>query len=104
MPELYDPRRVEDEREMIENAIKRSVQGERSKDKIVKEHETKYKKFWDRDHAAKLSNIRKYDNIKDFRYKDIHKNPQNILIFNGKMMEFLQKINGNQSTLNTQNG
>ena len=24
-PELYDPRRVEEEREMIENAIKRSV-------------------------------------------------------------------------------
>ena len=25
IPELYDPRRVEDERMMIENAIKRSV-------------------------------------------------------------------------------
>lgn len=25
VPELYDPRRVEEEREMIENAIKRSV-------------------------------------------------------------------------------
>jgi hypothetical protein len=25
MPELYDARRVEEEREMIENAIKRSV-------------------------------------------------------------------------------
>lgn len=101
MPELYDPRRVEDEREMIENAVKRSVQGERSKDKLVKEHEHKYKKFWDKDHAAKLSSIRKYDYIQDFRYKDIHKNPQNILIFNGKMMEFLQKINGNQTTMNT---
>jgi hypothetical protein len=29
-PELYDPRRVEEEREMIENAIRRSVEGERS--------------------------------------------------------------------------
>ena len=28
-PELYDPRRVEEEREMIENAIRKSVEGER---------------------------------------------------------------------------
>lgn len=75
MPELYDPRRVEDEREMIENAIKMSVQGERgNKDKIIKEHRLKYQQYWDKSHAAKLSNIRKYD-LSEFRYKDINKNP-----------------------------
>jgi hypothetical protein len=42
MPELYDPRRVAEEREMIENAMRRSVEGERSKDKVEREHRNKY--------------------------------------------------------------
>ena len=79
---------------MIENAIKRSVQGERSKDKVMKEHKIKYEKYWENSHAAKLSSIKKYD-LTQFRYKDIHKNPQNILIFNGKLLDYLQKKGAN---------
>ena len=72
---------------MIENAIKKSVQGERSKDKVEKEHNLKYKHYWE-SHAAKLSNIKKYD-LSYARTKDIGRNPQNVLIFNGKMLEYL---------------
>lgn len=94
MPELYDPRRVAEEREMIENAIRRSVEGERSKDKVMREHKNKYQKYWEKSHAAKLSGIRKYD-LSEFRFKDIDKNPQNILVFNGKLLEYLKKTNAN---------
>ena len=97
-PELYDPRRVQDERELIENAIKKSVQGERSKDKLEKEHNLKYKVYWEKSHAAKLSDIRKYD-LSYARTKDINKNPQNILIFNGKMLEYLQRQTAKESNL-----
>lgn len=72
-PELYDPRRVAEERDMIENAMKRSVQGERSKDKLEKEHHMKYGKYWEKDHAAKLSTM-KYD-FSYARFKDINRNP-----------------------------
>lgn len=96
MPELYDPKRVAEEREMIENAIRRSVEGERSKDKVSREHRLKYQKYWEKSHAAKLSNIRKYD-LTEFRYKDIDKNPQNILVFNGKLLEYLKKMSANTS-------
>ena len=37
-PELHDPRRVEEEREMIENAYKKSIEGEGPMDKLKKEH------------------------------------------------------------------
>lgn len=73
-PELYDPRKVIEEREMIDNAIRQSVHGERPKDKVEKEHNLKYKKYWEKDHAAHLSNVKKYD-LSYARYKDIHKNP-----------------------------
>jgi hypothetical protein len=46
---------------MIENAMRRSVEGERSSDKVKKEHRNKYEKYWEKSHAAKLSNIKKYD-------------------------------------------
>ncbi len=96
IPELYDPRKVEEEREMIENAIKHSEQGERQKENARKEHNIKkYQKYWEKSHAAKLSEIRKYD-LSQFRFKDINKNPQNILVFNGKLLEYLQKMSGNQ--------
>lgn len=77
---------------MIENAFRRSVEGERSEDKVMKEHKNKYEKYWEKSHAAKLSKIKKYD-LSEFRYKDLGRNPQNILVFNGKMMEFIQKLN-----------
>ena len=54
-PELYDPRRVQEEREMIDNATNKNVQGESSKDKLAKEHNQKYQLYWDKSHAAKLS-------------------------------------------------
>ena len=73
-PELYDAQRVEDEREMIENALLKTPEGEGHKAKIEKEMESKYAWFWRKDHASKLSKIKKYD-LQDFRYKDIHKNP-----------------------------
>ncbi|CDW91695.1 UNKNOWN [Stylonychia lemnae] len=98
-PELYDPRRVQEERDFIENAIKRSVQGEGSKDKVEKEHNLKYKKYWDKDHAASLSNIRKYD-LSYARFKDLNKNPQNILVFNGKLLDYLQKTNNGKKQTN----
>ena len=95
MPELYDPKRVAEEREMIENALKRSVEGEGGqKEKVEREHRLKYQKYWEKSHAAKLSGIRKYD-LSEFRYKDIDRNPQNILVFNGKMLEYLKKMNAN---------
>ena len=89
-PELYDARRVEEEREMIENALLKTPEGEGHKAKIEKEMETKYGWFWRKDHASKLSKIRKYD-LQEYRFKDIHKNPQNILVFNGKLLEFLKR-------------
>ena len=93
-PELHDPRRVEEEREMIENAYKKSIEGEGPMDKLKKEHKQKYEKFWEKDHAAKLSKVKKYD-LAQYRFKDINKNPQNILVFNGKLLEYLKKL-GNQ--------
>ena len=66
----------------------------------MKEHRNKYQKYWEKDHAAKLSTVRKYD-LTEFRYKDLHKNPQNILVFNGKLLEYLKKVNtGNNGTIN----
>ena len=50
----------------------------------------KYKQYWDKDHAASLSNIKKYD-LSYARFKDINKNPQNILVFNGKLLDYLTK-------------
>lgn len=43
-PELYDPRKVDEERDMIENAIKKTVHGNRQSniEKIKKEHKMKY--------------------------------------------------------------
>jgi len=53
-PELYDPIRAAEELEMIENAIKQSAHGnERSQEKIEKDN--KYKKYWERHHAERLS-------------------------------------------------
>lgn len=92
MPELYDPKKVEEERQMIDNAVYRNAEGETAKDKVKKEHRNKYERFWEKSHSAKLSNIRRYD-LSEFRYKDIDKNPQNILVFNGKLLEYMKKIN-----------
>lgn len=55
-------------------------------------HEAKYAKYWQTSHAAKLSNLKKYD-LGEARLKYVEKSPQNLLIFNGKMLEWLK---GNQ--------
>ena len=81
---------MEEEREMIENALLKTPEGESHKAKIEKEMESKYSWFWRKDHASKLSKIKKYD-LSEYRYKDLHKNPQNLLVFNGKLLEFLKK-------------
>jgi len=59
----------------------------------------KYKKYWDKDHAASLSNIKKYD-LSYARFKDINKNPQNILVFNGKLLDYLTKTNNGKKQNN----
>ena len=45
-----------------------------NKEKVQKEHRLKYQQYWDKSHAAKLSNIRKYD-LSRFRFKDVNKHP-----------------------------
>jgi len=72
-PELYDPIRVAEEREMIENAIKETAHGgERSHEKLEKDN--KYKKYWERHNADKFMKQKTYD-LTYARYKDINKNP-----------------------------
>ncbi len=48
-------------------------------------------KFWAKDYTAKLSAKKKYD-LSEARNKDLWKCPQNILVFNGKLKEYMQKI------------
>jgi hypothetical protein len=63
VPELYDPRRVAYERDMIEEGMLKSELSERAKEKmkITREHNMKYQKYWDKSYTAKLSGIKKYD-------------------------------------------
>jgi hypothetical protein len=96
-PELYDHDQAQNEKELINEAMKHIVLESPTKDKERSSpRPNKYQKYWDTSHSAKLSKIRKYD-LTEFRYKNIHKNPQNILVFGGKLMEYLQKKNGTGS-------
>lgn len=99
-PELHDPNLVEEERAFIEEVEKKSKQGgEKLKENILKGYRYKYEKYWEKSHAAKLSEIKKYD-LTPFRYKDINKNPQNILVFGGKLLQYLQKRDGFSTNTN----
>lgn len=72
--------------------MKKSVEGDRNKIKVMKEHKHKYQKYWDKSHSAKLSTLRKYD-LSEARYRNINKDPRNILVFNGKLLDYLKKMN-----------
>lgn len=95
VPELYNEQLALQEKADVDRATLRSKKGQRIRLKLERAHQDKYGKLWQNSHAAKLSNLRKYD-LTEARLKYVHNSPQNLLIFNGKMLEWLQ---GNQLQL-----
>ena len=52
MPELYNPELVQEERQFIENATQKTIEGERPEDKNAISHRNKYAKYWETSHSA----------------------------------------------------
>ena len=73
-PELYEEEKAVEEKKLVDEITIKSSRESRIKIKIQKQHELKYANFWSTNHAAKLSNIRKYD-LSEARYKYIEKSP-----------------------------
>ena len=89
-PELYDPRRVAYEREMMDEGILKTEISDKVKNqmRVEREHRLKYLKVWEKSHAAKLSGIRKYD-LSEAREKANQKS--SVMLFKQGPWQLLRK-------------
>jgi len=88
-PELFDMDKLRIEQEEVKEYF--TIDANRQRYNVERQHEEKYQKHWAKDYTAKLHKTKKYD-LSDARYKNLWKCPQNVLVFNGKLLEYMQKI------------
>ena len=105
-PKLYNEELAIEEKQIIVSDMNKCIDGggpdlEKfiKRQKIIKEHTIKYGKIWEKSHVCKLSNMKKYkpgtlESYKFRREDDLNRNPMNILIFNGKIRDYLNKTSG----------
>lgn len=96
-PELFDERKATNERDLIERAMETSELSDRTKNqmRVEKDHRLKYQKFWEKSHAAKLSDIRRYD-LTEARERGNQKS--NIMILKQSHMQLFRKTTRQKDT------
>ena len=105
VPLLYNKDLAEQEKRTIQEMINKCTDGgseevraEQRRLGLLREHKYRYGKFWDKSYVCKLSEMKKHSVNREERMRmrtNMDKSPLNILIFNGKIMEYLKKLNNN---------